>query len=459
MHVRALVGLLGVALCATTLVACGSDSAAGPQIRKVGEQYDTIQAAVDAAKPGDLVLIGEGTYHEAVTVETERLVIRGEDRNDVVLDGRNKLTNGFEIGADQVAVENLTVQRYAINGIIFTGGYYGEDPQSGPVGWRASYVTAANNGLYGLYAFGTGPGQFDHSYASGHPDSGIYVGQCQDCGAVVRDNLMERNAIGYENTNASGTTVVHNTMRHNRIGMTIASGDEEELAPQSGGTIAANLVADNDEPDAPVTEGGFGFGIVIAGGNDNLVERNTVTGHPGAGIVIIDQGGYAPSGNRVIANILDDDAISLALATEAGGAVEGDGNCFSDNGAERTVPEGLEEALPCDGDPGPELPAEALVFPDGTPRARPTPTSPSPRTSPTDPETPGVRGAPPRGPRPWSMSTPSRRPLVLTPTLQRTSYACTCAPFLGPLPHEVRGGTRHPISQRTSYASAPFSDL
>ena len=31
-----------------------------------------------------------------------------------------------------------------------------------------------------------------------------------------------------------------------------------------------------------------------------------VTGNPGAGIVIIDQGGYAPSGNRVIANILDD---------------------------------------------------------------------------------------------------------------------------------------------------------
>ncbi|MCB0979021.1 MAG: hypothetical protein KDB02_16330, partial [Acidimicrobiales bacterium] len=67
----------------------------------------------------------------------------------------DKLLNGISVTADQVAVENLTVQRYAINGVIFTGGYDNDDPQDGPVGWRASYVTAANNGLYGLYAFGT----------------------------------------------------------------------------------------------------------------------------------------------------------------------------------------------------------------------------------------------------------------------------------------------------------------
>lgn len=366
MHVRALAGLLGIALSAAVLVGCGSDGATGPQIRRVGEDFDTIQAAVDAAQPGDLVLIGSGTYHEAVKVETERLVIRGEDRNDVVLDGRDRLTNGFEVTADQVAIENLTVRRYAINGIIFTGGSYDADPQTGPVGWRASYITAANNGLYGLYAFGTGAGQFDHSYASGHPDSGIYVGQCESCGAVVRDNVMERNAIGYENTNASDTTVVHNTIRHNRIGMTIASGGEEELAPQTGGTIAANLVSDNTEAGAPATEGGFGFGIVIAGGNDNLVTRNVVTGHTGAGIVVIDQDGFTPSDNRVTNNELADDAVDLALTSEAGGATEGDGNCFSDNDATTTRPPGLEEALPCEGDPGP-LAEGPLVFPEAPP--------------------------------------------------------------------------------------------
>jgi parallel beta-helix repeat protein len=365
-HVRALTALLAIALGAGLLAGCGSDEASGPEILRVGDGYDTIQDAVDAARPGDLVLIGAGTYHEAVEVTTERLVIRGEDRNEVVLDGRDKLTNGFEVTADQVAIENLTVQRYAINGIIFTGSYYATEPQSGPVGWRASYITAANNGLYGLYAFGTGPGVFEHSYASGHPDSGIYVGQCQDCGAVVRANVMERNAIGYENTNASGTSVIENTIRRNRIGMTISSGGEEELAPQSGGVIAANRITDSNEAGAPVTEGGFGVGIVIAGGNDNEVTGNVVADHVGAGIVLVDQDGFTPSGNRVTANTLSDVPVGLALTAEGGGQVEADGNCFSDNGAERTVPPGLEEALPCDGDVGP-LGPETLTYPEAPP--------------------------------------------------------------------------------------------
>src|ERR1700739_1282953 len=67
-------------------------------------QYSSIQAAVDAAQPGDWVLIGPGDYHEtgnrvpagavggdtagaAVLVTTPGLWIRGMDRNGVVLDG------------------------------------------------------------------------------------------------------------------------------------------------------------------------------------------------------------------------------------------------------------------------------------------------------------------------------------------------------------------------------------
>ena len=77
-------------------------------ILKVPEQYSTIQAAVNAAAPGDLVSIGpsnnpDGTYHESVRVKTANITIRGRDRNKVILDGHYNLDDGFEVLADNVS--------------------------------------------------------------------------------------------------------------------------------------------------------------------------------------------------------------------------------------------------------------------------------------------------------------------------------------------------------------------
>lgn len=371
-----------IAMLAVLLAGCGSDGAGSDgtagrpgdgrdEVRSVPAEYPTIQDAVAAAKPGDLVLISPGTYHEEVVVGTERIVVRGTDRNRVVLDGNGRLIDGIKVTADQVSIENLTVRDYAVNGVLFAAPYGGDGPQEGPVGWRASYVTTHANGLYGLYAFGTGAGRFDHNYASGHPDSGIYVGQCQDCGALVIDNIAERNAIGYENTNASGVIVARNIFRSNRVGMTIASGRQELLAPQDGGQIVANLVADNDDPQTPETEGGFGVGIALAGGQGNVVERNVVKGHPGAGIVLIDQDGYPAERNQVTDNVLTDNAVDLVAAAADRGVPEVTGSCFSSNHPTSTAPPGLEGLLACGG-PMQALPATALALAEAPPGVPPS---------------------------------------------------------------------------------------
>jgi parallel beta-helix repeat protein len=361
---------------------CGGDGEADPVAPGVGDpavirvgpagDHRTIQDAVDAARPGDLVLVEPGTYREAVKIDTDRLVVRGTNRNGVVLDGGAELLNGFEVTSDQVAIENLTVQHYAVNGVLFAAPHGGGEAQGGPVGWRASHVTATANGLYGLYAFGTGPGQFDHNYASAHPDSGIYVGQCRDCGAVVIANVAERNAIGFESTNASDVFVARNEFRGNRIGMAINSGAGEELAPQKGGTVAQNVVVDNDDPATPETRGGFGVGIVLAGGSGNEVRDNVVTGHAGAGIVLVDQDGYGPVGNRVTGNTVGGNGVDLLLAAEDGGVPEATGTCFSDNEADdgvvtaaaTTRPPDLQTLLACDRPPV-RLPVSGLDLPDG----------------------------------------------------------------------------------------------
>lgn len=196
---------------ATDTVALDRPSVTDGVVRHVPKDFPSVQLAVDGSSPGDLVLIDPGTYAEAVVVRVNDITIRGVDRNAVIFDGNDEKENGITVAADGVSVENLTVRRFAFNGLLFTKAYDDDvDAKQHTVlrGYRASYVTANNNGAYGIYAFFARGGLIDHTYTSGHPDSGIYVGQCKPCDAVVTDNVSELNAIGYSGTNASGNLFI-----------------------------------------------------------------------------------------------------------------------------------------------------------------------------------------------------------------------------------------------------------
>jgi len=58
--------------------------AAGPQTRFVPSQYATIQAAIDAARAGDTVLVKAGVYHEALKFK-EGIELRGENRDATIV--------------------------------------------------------------------------------------------------------------------------------------------------------------------------------------------------------------------------------------------------------------------------------------------------------------------------------------------------------------------------------------
>jgi plastocyanin len=322
---------------------------------RVPEEYPTIQAAVDDAAPGSLVLVAPGVYREAVVVTTRDLVIRGLDRDETILDGEFELDNGFKVLADGVAIENMTARNYTLNGFFWTG----------VTGYRGSYLTAFRNGDYGIYAFDAVKGQFDHSYASGSPDAGFYIGQCFPCDAVITDVVAEWNGLGYSGTNAGGNLlIVSSVWRHNRAGIVPNSGTGEANPPERQTTIVGNEVyANNNEQTAAIEIASVatGNGILLAGGHENVVERNLVYDHDITGIAVIPlpeklldpdnpvAENFDARGNVVKNNVLRDNrAADLALVTSIDDPTDAGDNCFSGNDHATSLPADVERVAPCD---------------------------------------------------------------------------------------------------------------
>ena len=310
--------------------------------RTVPQEYPTIQAAVDASEAGDLVLVSPGVYREEVQVSTPSITIRGTDRNEVVIDGEFVRPNGIIVFADGVAVENLTLRNATENGVIWTG----------VSGYRGSYLTAIDNQVYGIYAFDSGDGLFEHSYASGSPDAGFYIGQCDPCQAVITDSVAEWNGLGYSGTNSSGELyLINSTWRYNVAGIVPNTLDTELLPPVHDVYIGGNLIHDNGNPAAPSFTSewsAFGNGVVLAGGNTSVVARNRIFNHPANGVAItpnLSKNFWMSSGNSVVENVIEGSGrADIALAGPA--ATD---NCFADNGDVVTLPVALELLQPCQG--------------------------------------------------------------------------------------------------------------
>lgn len=316
------------------------ESASGTT-RRVPQDYPTIQNGVDAANPGDLVLIDKGTYVESVFVTTPSLTLRGVDRNSVILDGKFELGTGIMVGGNGVAVENMTARNYTLNGFFWTA----------VRGFRASYLTAYNNGDYGIYAFGSTDGLFEHSYASGSPDSAFYVGQCAPCRVVLNDVVGEYSGLGYSGTNSSGDMyVINSRFTHNRSGISTSTFDIELNPPGRDTTIIGNLIGDsgvdNEAAGFYATETLAGNGIALVGTHTNHVERNTVVRSRNNGIVVIPilDRHYWPSTGHLVRNntVLDSGRADLAA-----GGLGTIGNCFSGNVFRTSLPWGLEVLNGC----------------------------------------------------------------------------------------------------------------
>ena len=147
-------------------------------------------------KPGGMVvdrarrLPRGGRRHDAVPDDPRR------DRNRTILDGGFKLAerDPGDRGRRRDRREPDRRATSLLNGFHWTSVF----------GYRGSYLTAYNNGDYGIYAFDSQYGQFDHSYAGGHARLGLLHRPVLPVSRRDHRLLAENNAMGYSGTNAGG---------------------------------------------------------------------------------------------------------------------------------------------------------------------------------------------------------------------------------------------------------------
>jgi hypothetical protein len=346
---RRLLGVVVALAVAASAWLVAPRAGAEPQIVRVGPErgITTIQGGVDAARPGDLILVDPGVYDGDVVIPTDKpgITIRGLHRHETILDGGFEQRTAITALADGVTMENMTARNFQANG------FYWRSVRD----YEGRYLTTYRVGMYGIYAFDSVGGIFEKSLASGSGDAAFYIGQCRPCDAVIDDVIGEWSALGYSGTNAGGNLTLRNSIwRDNGAGIMPNSLDSQRDPPQRGGTnIVGNLVERNGNADTPgfgIAGAVIGHGVGVAGGSDNVIQGNVIRDNTDYGVVIFPIPGgsmvYLPNDNTVIDNELSGNGeADLALSVGTG-----TGNCFSRNEHTSSAPSDIEGTYPCDDD-------------------------------------------------------------------------------------------------------------
>ncbi|MEV7977966.1 right-handed parallel beta-helix repeat-containing protein [Streptomyces sp. NPDC086519] len=321
---------------------------------------ESIQRAVDAAEPGDTVMVLAGTYHQSVKVTTPGLTLRGVGADTVLKPAKKvrstakkavkscaEMGNGIcVVGAKKQPVEDVTIAHLTVTGFSRTGVM-----AVGAANLHVHGVAAVKNGQWGLAEERSVHSTYRNNVARDNGDAGIFLansvtaekGAVDTDGTVVEHNLLEGNRIGVTVRRLRDLTVSDNSVTGNCAGVFVV-GDENK--PKAGHlTVADNQVVKNNKYCKKTARLAFlqGSGIVLTGTENTLVTGNTVTGNSGrsplsGGVVVFKSFvGVSSDKNQVTRNRLSGNAPADLVNQEA----TKHGNAFRQNTCKKSRPAGL----------------------------------------------------------------------------------------------------------------------
>jgi parallel beta-helix repeat protein len=312
---------------------------------------ESIQAAVDAAQPGDTVTVLPGTYHEAVCVTTDGIDLRGHGAvilpptalpatpcavipAGIFLLGQVDFAAG--VVSDPISdarVSGFRVEGFEASGILMLGGRDVDIVGN----------TAVSNEEYGIARFFSTGGTLRSNRVTGSLEAGLYLGDSPNADATIQGNTSWNNGLfGIFVRDSSHGSVIGNLSTGNCVGIVVFASH----GPAEHWTITGNRAIDNTNACGGGDElPASGMGIALAGAGHTTVSGNVVTGnHPtgptpfAGGIVVASTaafGGRDPRADVITANVAHDNEPDL-FYDGSGFGIE-----FLHNSCETSVPDGL----------------------------------------------------------------------------------------------------------------------
>jgi parallel beta-helix repeat protein len=312
---------------------------------------ESIQAAVDAARPGDTVVVLSGTYDEAVCVTTDGIDLQGHGAvirppaappetpcavlpAGIFLLGQLDFATGIVSDPiSDVKVSGFRVEGFEASGILMLGGRDVDIVGN----------TAVDNEEYGIARFFSTGGTLRANRVTGSGEAGLYLGDSPNAHATIVGNTASDDGFfGIFVRDSSLGSVTGNLSTGNCVGIIVfASHAAAEQWTITGNRAIDNTKACGSGDELPAS----GMGIALAGAGHTTVSGNVVTGNqatgptPFAGGIVVAStaafGGVDPRGDVVKGNVAHDNDPDLYYDGS------GFGNEFLHNSCVTSIPEGL----------------------------------------------------------------------------------------------------------------------